>query len=65
MASPTHDQDTKPTPIRPDANAVSGREKDQAAGGADSAPYETVPSGEKHEAAHRPQDAPVPREGSP
>jgi hypothetical protein len=31
---------------------------DSTAGGADSAPYETTPSGEKEEAAQRPQQAP-------
>jgi hypothetical protein len=48
----------EPHPPLPDGNAQHRRPEDYgAAGGEDSAPYETVPSGEKADAARQPQNA--------
>ena len=54
--TPKNDARRADTPIEPDGNALS-RPPDAAEGGADSSPHETVPDGEKAEAARQAQQA--------
>jgi hypothetical protein len=48
--------DDPPSPLNPSGNVAARPDADELAG-AESSPYENVSSGEKREAAERPQEA--------